>query len=115
MWEVELTEEFEQWWETLGEHEQELVDQRVKLLEAQGPGLGRPAVDTLHSSKIPNLKELRASTLRMLFVFDPRRVAVLLLGGDKRGDWKGWYVEAIPEAEAIYQRHLDRIGEGGRT
>lgn len=114
MWEVELTDECEQWWEGLSEYEQELLDQRIKLLEAQGPGLGRPAVDTLTGSKIANLKELRASTLRVLFVFDPRRTAVLLLGGDKRGDWRGWYVEAIPLAESIYQRHLDELGEGGR-
>lgn len=113
MWEIEFTDEFEAWWGELDEYQQELIDQRVKLLEQQGPGLGRPAVDTITGSKIPNLKELRASSLRVLFVFDPRRVAVLLLGGDKRGNWTQWYVEAIPEAEAIYDRHKGQINEGG--
>ena len=34
--------------------------------------------------------------MRALFAFDPRRRAVMLLGGDKTNDWKGWYVRNIP-------------------
>ena len=41
--------------------------------------------------------------------FDPRRTAILLLGGDKRGQWSRWYLEAIPAAERIYARHLGEI------
>ncbi len=109
MWEIEVSDEFEAWWRELDVGQQELVDQRLRLLSDQGPGLGRPAVDTLVGSNLANLKELRAGTIRVLFAFDPRRAAILLLGGDKRGQWSRWYLEAIPAAERIYARHLAEI------
>lgn len=109
MWEIEISDEFETWWRKLDIDQQELIDQRLRLLGDQGPGLGRPAVDTLVGSNLTNLKELRAGTIRVLFVFDPRRTAVLLLGGNKRGQWSRWYLEAIPAAERIYARHLEKI------
>lgn len=109
MWEIEVSEEFEAWWRELDVRQQELLDQRLRLLSDQGPGLGRPAVDTLVGSKLVNLKELRAGTIRVLFAFDPRRSAILLVGGDKRGQWSRWYLEAIPAAERIYARHLGEI------
>jgi hypothetical protein len=114
MWEIEVTGEFEQWWRELEVDQQEELDRRLKLLEEQGPALGRPAVDTLRGSKVANLKELRAGSLRVLFVFDPRRVAILLLGGDKRGQWNRWYDEAIPQAERIYAEHLARLEKEGQ-
>lgn len=49
----------------------------------------------------------------MLFAFDPVRVAILLLGGDKTGDWEGWYQEAIPKAERLYDEHLDELRKEG--
>ena len=66
-----------------------------------------------------NLKELRCSkdgALRVPFVFDPRRTAVLLVGGDKSEDseWSDWYRKMIPVAEALYQEHLSEL-EGGAT
>jgi hypothetical protein len=109
MWTIEVSDEFEAWWKGLDVDQQELVDQRLRLLGEQGPGLGRPAVDTLVGSNLANLKELRAGTIRVLFAFDPRRTAILLLGGDKRGQWSHWYLEAIPAAERIYARHLEAI------
>ncbi|MGH3612022.1 MAG: type II toxin-antitoxin system RelE/ParE family toxin [Pseudonocardia sp.] len=109
MWEIEFSSEFEAWWRELTDDQQEILDQRLHLLGNQGPGLGRPAVDTLTGSKVANMKELRAGTIRVLFVFDPRRVAILLLGGDKRGQWTRWYLEAIPAAERLYTRHLKEI------
>ncbi len=68
-------------------------------------------VDTIEASRLPNLKELRrrGGHLRVLFAFDPRRVAILLLGGDKRGRWKTWYVEAISQAERLYDEHLAQL------
>lgn len=83
----------------------------VELLERLGPGLGRPFVDTLEGSRLTNLKELRprGGHLRVLFVFDPRRTAILLLGGDKSGRWKAWYAEAIPQAERLYEEHLEQL------
>jgi hypothetical protein len=107
--EIEVSDEFEAWWRELDLDQQELLDQRLRPLSDQGPGLGRPAVDTLVGSNLANLKELRAGTIRVLFAFDPRRTAILLLGGDKRGQWSRWYLKAIPAAERIYARHLGEI------
>jgi len=71
----------------------------VRMLEKHGPALGRPLVDSIRGSKVPNLKELRAGTMRILFAFDAERTAVLLVAGDKRDRWTQWYREAIPIAE----------------
>jgi hypothetical protein len=113
-WEVEVSDEFIQWYDSLDEQEGVSVDASVDMLEEYGPALGRPHADTLKGSKHPNMKELRIQhqgrPLRILFAFDPRRNAYLILGGDKTGD-ANWYVNAIRRAEAIYAQHLNEIGE----
>jgi len=109
VWDVEYTEEFGAWWEDLEPDDQERLAAAVELLEKLGPSLGRPLVDTLKGSKHPNMKELRPGTVRVLFAFDPRRTAILLLGGDKSGHWKDWYVEAIPEADRLFDDHLESL------
>ncbi|WP_205304368.1 type II toxin-antitoxin system RelE/ParE family toxin [Nonomuraea montanisoli] len=81
-----------------------------RLAEA-GPSLGRPLVDKLEGSQAHNLKELRPgsagrSEVRILFAFDPWRSAILLIGGDKSGDWSGWYRWAIPHAEGLCAKYL---------
>ncbi len=80
----------------------------VEILRNIGPGLGRPWVDTIKGSKLKNLKELRIdvkqNVFRILFVFDPKRVAILLVGGDKRGQ-KRFYERIIPLAESIYDSY----------
>lgn len=116
VWEVEFTDEFGEWWETLSLEQQAEVRKRVNLLQQKGPALGRPTVDTITGSTISNLKELRTSAagiLRILFVFDPRRTAILLLGGDKTGQWVEWYEWAIPEAERLYVVYLEELREEG--
>lgn len=111
-WEVEYTDEFEAWWESLDEHDQEAIDAAVELLEQQGPALGRPLADNVHQSRHPNMKELRpATSIRILFAFDPRRVAILLIGGDKRGSWNRWYDQMVPVADELYNKHLAEVGE----
>jgi hypothetical protein len=90
------------------------ISKAITALQDEGPALGRPLVDTLRGSALPNLKELRpgsagASEVRLLFVFDPARQAVILVGGDKSGNWSGWYRSAIPQAEQAYADHLKRI------
>lgn len=111
-----MTDEFEGWLfgEGLGLREQVAVEHKVDLLCLFGPNLGRPHADTLAGTQVPNLKELRAHTanaeLRVLFAFDPYRRAVLLLGGSKTGKWDRWYRRAIPEAEALYEKHLKGSG-----
>ncbi|MGH8904363.1 MAG: type II toxin-antitoxin system RelE/ParE family toxin [Egibacteraceae bacterium] len=116
-YQVEYTEEFEAWWVTLTVAQQEDFDAVVRLLEAQGPTLGRPHVDRIQGSRLHNLKELRCDSegahLRVLFVFDPRRTAILLLGGDKSGAWQAWYRQAIPRAEQMYERYLAELRDEG--
>jgi hypothetical protein len=113
-WEVEVSDEFADWYRSLDEDESESVDTSVDTLAAYGPMLGRPDVDTLKGSRYSNLKELRVQhqgrPLRILFAFDPRRCAYLILGGDKTGD-DDWYVSAIRRAETLYAQHLIEIGE----
>jgi len=75
------------------------VSAAIELLVRSGPSLGRPVVDSIRGSTVHNRKELRASTVRILFVFDPARRAVLLVAGDKAGRWDEWYQLSIPVAE----------------
>ena len=82
-------------------------------LEDRGPQLGRPVVDTVSSSKHRNMKELRPgssgrSELRILFAFDPERSAIMLIAGDKSGNWKRWYMRNIPMADDLFDDHLRR-------
>jgi hypothetical protein len=111
MWEVEYTDEFGAWWETLTDEEQETVADAVEALQRHGPVLGRPFVDTIKSSRHPNMKELRPrrGNIRILFAFDPRRIAILLIGGDKSGQWEEWYRRMIPIADRLYDEHLETL------
>jgi hypothetical protein len=114
MWEVLFTDEFGAWFEALTKDQQDAVVARVELLEAEGPALGRPTVDTILGSRHPNMKELRVSkggAIRVLFAFDPLRQAVLLMGGDKTGRWKAWYEEAIPVADNLFDEYLRETGQ----
>ncbi len=88
------------------------VAQAVAALREEGPALGRPLVDRIHGSRIHHLKELRPgsggrSEIRVLFAFDPARSALLLLGGDKAGNWQRWYRENIPVAEQLYLEYTE--------
>jgi hypothetical protein len=113
-WGVEFTDEFEIWWDSLNQAEQEDVRASVNLLRERGPSLGRPHVDLVATSRYPNMKELRTQhagrPYRTLFAFDPRRVAILLIGGDKTGNHR-WYEEFVPLADKIYGQHLKEIAE----
>jgi hypothetical protein len=116
VWEVEYTNEFEDWWRDLTQEQQEALDERVMLVAEHGPTLKRPVVGEITSSRHPNMKELRVSkagALRVLFAFDPRRHAILLLGGEKSGQWEAWYQRAIPEADSLYDTHLQELREEG--
>lgn len=105
-WTVETSTEFDGWYVGLTDSKQDEIDALVEVLVEQGPNLKRPLVGEVKGSKIANLKELRRGTIRILFCFDPERQAVLLVGGDKKGEWKRWYKRAIKTAEAAYDRHL---------
>lgn len=115
MWEITLLAEVEDWFLTVCAADpvtaKQIVD-ALDILERVGPGLGRPLVDTLEGGRLANLKELRPgstgrSEIRILFVFDPNREAILLVAGDKADRWSQWYEKAIPLAEERYSRYLD--------
>jgi hypothetical protein len=109
-WDVFFTETAEQWLDALSNEDFDRVIAAADLLSDRGPGLGRPTVDSITSSRHANMKELRTGTLRALFAFDPKRRAIVLLGGDKRGDWTGWYERNIPLADDRFDLHLREEG-----
>jgi len=113
MQEVVYTDELGRWFEGLMQTQQDAIIARDDLLEAYGPALGRPTVDTIKASRHSNMKELRISkgaAIRILFAFDPQRQAVLLIGGDKSGRWASWYPEAIPMADDLFEGYLRETG-----
>jgi hypothetical protein len=109
-WSVKVTEEYAAWFTALIKDDLDSaiqVAQAVAALREEGPMLGRPLVDRIQGGRIHHLKELRPgsagrSEIRVLFAFDPSRSALLLLGGDKAGNWQRWYRENIPIAEQLY-------------
>ncbi len=119
-WEIYQTDEVAAWMTDLRRSDPEAAEQveaAVDVLAEYGPTLGRPLVDTLTGSQLANLKELRPrqTMIRVLFAFDPWRSAILLTGGDKTGQWKSWYEQAIPHAEELYRVYLkERAEEDGR-
>lgn len=116
MWEVEFTDEFGRWWDGLDEDEQDSIAVGVELLRRLGPQLGRPHADTVERSRHSNMKELRTQhegrPLRAFFAFDPRRTAILLIGGDKTGD-RRFYKLMIPMADRLYEEHLKQLRREG--
>ena len=113
-WSIKTTGDVREWLRALRQSDPEVyrsVNVAIDMLAEIGPGLGRPLVDTLQGSAIGNLKELRPRSgrdvaIRVLFVFDPWSQAVLLVAGNKAGDWTRWYRTAIPIAETAYDGWL---------
>jgi hypothetical protein len=116
-WEVLLVAEVAMWFEELAEADwesAERVEDAIDALSMSGPALGRPLVDRIKGAEQHHMKELRpgssgASEIRILFAFDPVRRAVLLVAGDKAGNWQGWYDESMRIAEKRYQAHLAEL------
>ena len=112
MWEVEYTDEFEEWWESLGDAEQSAIAYSVRLLQSEGPSLKFPHSSDVRQSRHRNMRELRSqyagNPYRTLYAFDPRRTAILLIGGNKIGDDR-FYDEMIPKADKIYDEYLKEI------
>ncbi len=108
-WEVEFTDEFGNWWEALTEDEQISIDAAVKLLEAEGPKLPFPFSSGINRSRHGHMRELRiqhaGAPYRILYAFDPRRAAILLIGGNKTGKER-WYLQFVPLADRLYDEHL---------
>lgn len=115
-WEVEYTDEFGAWWDGLTEVQQVSVSASVGLLRIRGPQLGHPYSSGIGSSRQPRMRELRIQhrgrPFRVLYAFDPRRTAILLIGGDKTGNHR-WYEEFVPLADRLYDDHLAELGKEG--
>ncbi|MHB1195188.1 MAG: type II toxin-antitoxin system RelE/ParE family toxin [Longimicrobiales bacterium] len=115
-WEVEFTDEFERWWVTLDGEEQDAIDVVVGLLEEKGPQLSFPHSSKVTTSRHGHLRELRVQyrgePYRILYAFDPRRVALVLVGGSKTGDDR-WYEKHVPMADALYDEHLEELRREG--
>ena len=113
-WRIVAVPEVLTWLNALAASDANLERRLIRTLSAlkvKGPLLGRPMADHVKGSTIRNLKELRCTAdrkeiFRILFVFDPTRSAVLLVGGDKAGQWNKWYPRAIRLAEQRYAQHL---------
>lgn len=121
MWEITLLEPVETWFLKLCEDDPESANRitdALDFLAQEGLNLGRTMVDRIHGSRLHNLKELRPGSsghteMRMLFVFDPEREAVILVAGDKSGRWSDWYRDSIPVAELRYADFLVERERGG--
>lgn len=115
-WDVEYTDEFGGWFRALSYEEQRDVTASIDLLEAQGPHLGFPHSSGIQGSRHPHLRELRIQhagrPYRVLYAFDPRRSAILLLGGDKTGDDR-WYDTHVPIADRLYDKYLNELRKEG--
>lgn len=115
-WDVEYTDEFGDWWNSLSEEEQEALDVSVRLLEERGAALGFPHSSGINGSRHGHMRELRTQVggrpLRALDAFDPRRSAILLIGGDKTGDDR-WYAVHVPLADRLYDQHLEQLRKEG--
>ncbi|WP_433240395.1 type II toxin-antitoxin system RelE/ParE family toxin [Streptosporangium sp. CA-135522] len=116
-WNVEMTGEVREWLHAMRASDRatsRLIGQAIQALVEIGPDLGRPLADRIRGSAVQNMKELRPgssgqSEIRILFAFDPRRDAVLLVAGDKAGQWKSWYDKAIPLAEERFAEWVARL------
>jgi hypothetical protein len=110
-WVAIATEAATDWLESLDQAEFLQIGAAIDALEEEGPTLGEPFVKRISKSRHHNMKELRSSggNLRMLFAFDPERRALLLLGGDKTGEWNRWYDKNIPIADDLYDAHLKEL------
>jgi hypothetical protein len=114
-WEVEYTDELGAWWAGLNEDEQASVAASVSLLEVKGPQLGFPHSSGINGSRHSHMRELRiqhdGKPYRVLYAFDPRRAAILLIGGDKTGQDR-WYDIFVPVADTLYDEHLVELKKG---
>jgi hypothetical protein len=111
-YDVQVSDEFREWYEPLDESEQDSIGRVVGLLEQRGPALPYPYSSGIQGSALGHMRELRIQhegcPYRVLYAFDPTRSAYLLIGGDKTGDGR-WYETNVPRAERIYSQHLSEL------
>lgn len=116
IWNVEFTNEFGEWWEALTEKQQDDITASVELLEEKGPQLKFPHSSGIEGSKHSHMRELRVQSggnpIRIFYAFDPRRMVILLIGGDKTGQDR-FYEEYIPVADKLYSQHIEELKKEG--
>jgi hypothetical protein len=118
-WEIEVTDEFVEWWESLSEQEREDIEATIEVLERLGPTISRPRSAPIRSSRHRDvMRELRVSSvksadIRVFYAFDPRRMAILLIGGDKAGRWDKFYDQYVAMADRLYDEHLETLKQEG--
>ena len=116
LYEVEYTDEFETWWNRLTVREQEDVRPVVRLLEERGTRLGHPYSSKVNRSRHGRMRELRIQSggqpIRIFYAFDPRRTAILLIGGHKREHGR-FYEQYVQRADAIYDQYLWQLRREG--
>jgi hypothetical protein len=116
-WGIEFTDEFEEWRDALSEEEQDSARTSIVLLRDKGPSLRFPYTSGVMASRHQHMRELRIQhqgrPYRILFAFDPLRIAILLIGGDKTGDDR-WYDAYVPFADRLYDEHLEELKHEGR-
>ena len=114
---MEYTDEFGAWWGGLTAEEQEDINAVVILLQRLGPALPFPYSSSISSSRHSHMRELRIQhagrPYRVLYAFDPRRTAILLIGGDKTGNDR-WYDTYVPVADRLYDEHLEQLRREGQ-
>jgi hypothetical protein len=115
-WEIEYTDEFKSWWDAVAEKQQNDIAAVVNLLAEKGTNLSFPYSSGIIGSKHSQMRELRVQSsgkpLRIFYAFDPRRTAILLIGGDKTGDDR-FYDTYIPIADRLYDIYLEEIKNEG--
>ncbi len=115
-WEIEYTDEFGEWWSELSAAGQEDISAIAEILEERGPDLPFPYSSGVEGSKHAHMRELRVQSsgkpLRIFYAFDPRRTAILLIGGDKTGN-KRFYKKMIPVADRLYDEHIEVLRKEG--
>lgn len=109
--EITITQQVELWYMSLRPADADRVARAMDRLETLGPGLQKGSTKLIKGSRYHHMKELRPSgSIRVLFAFDEHQRAAMLVGGDKRGNWRGWYHDNIKEADGLYDRHLRNEG-----
>ncbi len=116
-WEIEVTDEFKSWWNELTEKEQDDVTEAVEVLEEHGTNLPKQYSSSVLPSRHGHMRELRVQScgrpIRIFCAFDPRRTAILLIGGRNRGHEQRFYREHVRRADAIYDQYIRELRREG--
>lgn len=110
-WSTHPTAEFDAWFDSLDEIDQKHIVAAVQYLRDEGPMAKMPLSYPIKQNNRCAMRELRPASqkrteVRILYAFDPKRSAILLLGGDKAGQWDSWYDTNVPVADELFSQHL---------